>query len=614
MAPKSSSPASSRSTKKTATTTTTPTPAPATTTKASSNPPEPGTTEAFTQELQALAAKAQSETWTKRAGEQLAIYAKSLALLSLIAAFSTISQLNLSPVYGAIPAAKWHAKLLMAACFVGWSSNLALNRALPFRPEALLPVLALWTPALQFFLAEASGKLTATWGPLVTEGLTLFPVVTISVACVATTLEGADLSLLPGWLADAAPGLGSYGYFKAAEKVLGFLLESNVGRTLLNTRLGMEVVLGGLYALLAPSKLLLLALPALLHTALLNTHVPTDAALAKLNAGLAEVGYTVLDRAESITGYISVVDSQKEGYRVLRCDHSLLGGEWVKFANHAQFRYNQVAEPIYGVFTMLEAVRLVETAKPVPDHKAKALVIGLGIGTTPAALVAHGVDTTIVELDPIVHKFASKYFKLPSNHTAVIEDAVTFTNRQAANETAPRYDYIIHDVFTGGAEPIPLFTLEFLQNLHTLLNPNGVVAINYAGDFALPPPRIVYNTIRAVFPTCRMFREHPRDDKDFAATGRDFTNMVIFCTKQKFEAISFREPTIKDMLNSPSRNAFLMPKNEVLESDLVENVGEAEGVLARNSTDRLVKWHEQSAMGHWAVMRTVLPEAVWKAW
>jgi len=101
----------------------------------------------------------------------------------------------------------------------------------------------------------------------------------------------------------------------------------------------------------------------------------------------------------------------------------------------------------------------------------------MGIGTTPAALVAHGIDTTVVEIDPVVAKFASKYFQLPSNHTSVIEDAVTYTDRLAADEEGQRYDYIIHDVFTGGAEPIPLFTLEFLQNLNTLLKPNGVVAI-----------------------------------------------------------------------------------------------------------------------------------------
>jgi spermidine synthase len=100
----------------------------------------------------------------------------------------------------------------------------------------------------------------------------------------------------------------------------------------------------------------------------------------------------------------------------------------------------------------------------------------MGIGTTPAALVAHGIDTTVVEIDPVVHEFAQKYFQLPKNHTSVIEDAVTYAERQA-NTSETRYDYIVHDVFTGGAEPIPLFTLEFLQSLHTLLKPGGVIAI-----------------------------------------------------------------------------------------------------------------------------------------
>jgi len=92
-------------------------------------------------------------------------------------------------------------------------------------------------------------------------------------------------------------------------------------------------------------------------------------------------------------------------------------------------------------------------------------------------LVAHGIDTTVVEIDPAVHEFASKYFQLPKNHTAVIEDAVSYTDRLVGATVDGQFDYIIHDVFTGGAEPIALFTLEFLQNLHALLKPGGVVAI-----------------------------------------------------------------------------------------------------------------------------------------
>lgn len=101
---------------------------------------------------------------------------------------------------------------------------------------------------------------------------------------------------------------------------------------------------------------------------------------------------------------------------------------------------------------------------------------GLGIGTCPSALIAHGVKTTVVELDPAVHYLATKYFDLAKNHTAVIEDAITFVDK-AASVNAASYDYIVHDVFTGGAEPAALFTFEFLSGLKQLLAENGVVAI-----------------------------------------------------------------------------------------------------------------------------------------
>jgi spermidine synthase len=100
---------------------------------------------------------------------------------------------------------------------------------------------------------------------------------------------------------------------------------------------------------------------------------------------------------------------------------------------------------------------------------------GLGVGTTPAALIAHGINTTIVEIDPVVHHFASRYFDLPEKHTAIISDAVSYASLSVG--LGQNFDYIVHDVFTGGAEPIDLFTFEFLSDLHSLLKPNGVIAI-----------------------------------------------------------------------------------------------------------------------------------------
>lgn len=48
-------------------------------------------------------------------------------------------------------------------------------------------------------------------------------------------------------------------------------------------------------------------------------------------------------------------------------------------------------------------------------------------------------------------------------------------------EGVEKFDYIVHDVFTGGAEPVDLFTVEFISNLKALLTPNGVVAIVSGG-------------------------------------------------------------------------------------------------------------------------------------
>lgn len=99
----------------------------------------------------------------------------------------------------------------------------------------------------------------------------------------------------------------------------------------------------------------------------------------------------------------------------------------------------------------------------------------MGVGTTPSALVSHGIDTTVVEIDPAVTKFAQQYFGLRENRAPIVQDATIYAADAIKSET--RYDFIVHDVFTGGAEPVDLFTLEFLTHLHTLLQPNGVIAI-----------------------------------------------------------------------------------------------------------------------------------------
>lgn len=127
----------------------------------------------------------------------------------------------------------------------------------------------------------------------------------------------------------------------------------------------------------------------------------------------------------------------------------------------------------------------------------------------------------------------------------------------------------------------------------------------------LPPPKIVVQTIREVFPSCRIYRENPSDPEAIEKERRDFTNMVIYCTKSD-SPVKFRKATAADMLQSRTREHFLPPRHEVFDSDF-----KAEGAvqtLRKNDTSELEKFHEKSALGHWEIMRTVLPDHVWENW
>lgn len=547
---------------------------------------------------------------------------KAAALLVLAGISSPVSQLNLSPVYGSIPASLHHQRAMTITALAALIGRGTLKQFVPKSIDQYIAVIAYWSPVVQFLLFPYSGQLGTQYGPMVTEGLTYFPFLFLALIAASNLLDCLDPSQLnlPSSLKEVIIPTASYFAVSTTSKIAGAAIPSLVGTHLYFTRIGFQMLIASASAFLSPSKIILFAFPAILHTLMANPHFPSDSAFQKANSTLWDThNYTLLARQESLTGYVSVMESQSEnGFRVLRCDHSLLGGEWL-VTPEAYEKGQRQRETIFSVFVLLEAVRLVEPrkatgAKPVPDSKKSVLNIGLGIGTAPNAMIAHGINTTIVELDPVVHHYATKYFGLSPDHTAVINDAVTYV--EDTHKTHPgSFDYIIHDVFTGGAEPVALFTVEFLRGLSALLADDGVIALNYAGDLSLGSTRLVLNTIHAVFPACRLFRDSapPADLKE---GDSDFINMVMFCIKgdESKHAIQFRQATQDDFMGSLARRSYLQPKPEW--EVMYEFVPEAKGgkVMGKKDVGELEKYHEASAVNHWEVMRQVLPEGVWTLW
>ncbi len=333
----------------------------------------------YEKELRALASKAQTDgSSLAHATAQFRQVRNAITFIFFAGFFAHASQLALSPVYGSIPASTYHLRVRAVAAFAGWAGNLFLARALTSRglsAARLLPVVALCAPLVQFLLEPHSAALGSGWGPLVVESLTVAPVVLLAAASAADALDGVKVPVLPKFVAEALPGMGSWALLTAFENLAREYVLRFAGRpspaAFALTRVGMQLSLGGLMAGLAPSMYLLLAAPALVHTVWFNPHMPTPHAAARLNATLQTHDWLLLDRAESNTGYISVLQSLRGDFRVMRCDHSLLGGEYTD----PSVAGGIVAEPIYGVFAMLEAVRLIQTGEAVPDDKANALVM-----------------------------------------------------------------------------------------------------------------------------------------------------------------------------------------------------------------------------------------------
>jgi spermidine synthase len=114
---------------------------------------------------------------------------------------------------------------------------------------------------------------------------------------------------------------------------------------------------------------------------------------------------------------------------------------------------------------------------PAPQS---VLVVGLGGGTLPRALraVLPKVRIDVVEIDPAVVRVANRYFDFtPSDLTRVIEsDGRVYVKR--AQRAGQHYDLIMLDAFDHEYIPEHLLTREFLQEVKSLLTPQGVLAAN----------------------------------------------------------------------------------------------------------------------------------------
>ena len=317
------------------------------------------------------------------------LFLTTLATLFLAAVSAEVSKLSLTPVYGSIPpvaSLNWlrgglerDQRCLAIIVLVFLAKMFLSKRTLGFSKH-----FAMWgyfVPSIQSGLLSFSGRLGPIWGPRTTYLLTSVPLTCLSllylVILIAETLplaiiaEGAAARSLNDFCIGALGTLlltSTLHHLLARLKTyfenrLPMIIMLTSGTHAVFSRFGLQTVTALLYAQLGASlerfKLIFTAILPLLHLAFFCPHVPLPYNTDVLNNTLRAEGFSLVARQESLTGYISVLDNINTGYRVMRCDHSLLGGEYLNKPRGS--RYN---EPVYTIFLTLEAVRLLQIKSP----------------------------------------------------------------------------------------------------------------------------------------------------------------------------------------------------------------------------------------------------------
>ncbi|NNK86652.1 MAG: fused MFS/spermidine synthase [Flavobacteriaceae bacterium] len=178
--------------------------------------------------------------------------------------------------------------------------------------------------------------------------------------------------------------------------------------------------------------------------------------------------YNVLYQSEGILGQVKVVDHPS--YEITpdaRMGRGLI-------VNNTLQTYVGVADDLqYSIWSW---ANYFPTAASIFPEKSKVLLLGLGGGTLVKQLDRLGYETDVVEIDQRIADVSYEYFNMDRSTNVVIDDA-----RHYVKTTSKKYDIVIFDTFLSEAVPEHLITVEGFEDTKKIMNPGGMIMINFYG-------------------------------------------------------------------------------------------------------------------------------------
>ena len=126
-----------------------------------------------------------------------------------------------------------------------------------------------------------------------------------------------------------------------------------------------------------------------------------------------------------------------------------------------------------------------------PEGK-KALLIGLGGGLIWKVLSIRGINVKSVEIDSKVVDIATEFFGFKG-------DINIGDGRYYIQTTDLKYDFVIIDAYSSDEIPFHFFASECFVSVSDILNPSGVLCINYIGFPDATVTISLFRTLKSVF-------------------------------------------------------------------------------------------------------------------
>ena len=151
----------------------------------------------------------------------------------------------------------------------------------------------------------------------------------------------------------------------------------------------------------------------------------------------------------------------------------------------------------------------VKLSNIIPDLR-NVLILGGGAYIIPNNLlpqISSNGQIDVVEIEPILHSLAKKYFGLSDDQR--IKNHIA-DGRQFLKQSKLSYDLIFNDVYRSlYSMPAHFTTKEFFEEVKNKLKPDGLFISNIIGNLKESPHSFVYaeiKTIKEVFPNTIVFK------------------------------------------------------------------------------------------------------------